>query len=735
MKNYYVLLFLLLTSFCGFSTTPLTGVFQVGTTNSVEVSWGETDVNLSSPDVSLHRYQLSYGALGESPILIDDISNTSRSYTLTGLTFGKTYEIRVVEVIRVNIPPSPFSPPFLENFNASAPLTVAVVAGNLPPVAVCRNITKRAGDGCSAMITAEEINAGSFDPENGMLTYSLNSVGPFGVGVHVVRLTVTDVGGLSSSCDARVTVVDDVAPLVGTKPATLFLDGSGAARLTLGDVTTGFSDNCGGISNVELSQTVFSCADLGVRQVTVSVTDNAGNVTRVQVQVNIEDNFFPEIIPQHQSFHLAENGYATLSQATLESMVGDNCGVVEVRASKTTFSCGDVGDNVVTITAKDRAGNETGATFVVTIRDITPPVARLKDAVVYLDGRGRGSLRVHDVNNGSTDNCGGDLAQIELSRTDFFCHDIGEPEVIVFLLDKSGNSTYARARVTVMDTIRPVVHIRSTDLYLGSDGRAILTIPLIDSLVADACGIVDVEFSQGEFTQAHLGANLVEVRAKDPSGNEGRATITVRVIDAIAPQVAVADLTLVADQSGKAMLATSQLAATIVEAGKLDSVYLSQTEFQYPQDSVCAVRLTAVDISGNVGVDTFMVSVKDTMVSRAVWKGVGTEPKVAMEHTNITQNLTGIEQQVWVAEDNHTFYTYGPNPTDGEIRLQFFEDILKVPEINLVDLTGRKLTLRNKPLLLNPRTVSIDTGSLEVGVYLLQVQQNFQFKTVKIMKR
>jgi hypothetical protein len=286
--------------------------------------------------------------VGQSPTGIDNISNSLRTYTISGLTYGKTYQVRVIEVIQINLPPSPFTPPFLDTFTPSSTRSV-VVKDKMPPL----------------------------------------------------------------------------------------------------------------------------------------------------------------IIPQNQTFQLAPNGYATLRQETLNNIVWGNCSSMDVKADKVTSSCSDVGNNVVTITTKDESGNESGATIIVTVVDTTPPIAYLKEATVYLDGNGFGTLTMDDVDNGSTDNCR--IAQMELSRTGFSCNDLDEPEVTVFLLDKSGNSTYARAKVTVKDTLKPIVYIKSTDLFLGADGRTLLSIPLINSMITDNCGIAELEFSKGEFFQSDIGDNRVTV--------------------------------------------------------------------------------------------------------------------------------------------------------------------------------------------------------------------------------
>jgi hypothetical protein len=75
---------------------------------------------------------------------------------------------------------------------------------NLPPVAVCQDVTVVAGpDG-----TADaDVDGGSYDPDGDPITIEQNPPGPYSAGETVVTLTVTDPYGLSDSCSATVRVL------------------------------------------------------------------------------------------------------------------------------------------------------------------------------------------------------------------------------------------------------------------------------------------------------------------------------------------------------------------------------------------------------------------------------------------------------------------------------------------------------------------------------------------------
>lgn len=93
------------------------------------------------------------------------------------------------------------------------PLTCGL---NLPPVAVCRDVSAVAGPGCTA---PANIDAGSSDRDTLEPVRLVQSpAGPFTIGTTMARLTATDNLGASDSCTARVRVVDTVPPEIACVP-------------------------------------------------------------------------------------------------------------------------------------------------------------------------------------------------------------------------------------------------------------------------------------------------------------------------------------------------------------------------------------------------------------------------------------------------------------------------------------------------------------------------------------
>jgi probable HAF family extracellular repeat protein len=116
---------------------------------------------------------------------------------------------------------------------------------NQPPTAVCRSETVVAGPTCTA---SASINNGSFDADCKAFTLSQIPSGPYPLGSTPVTLTATDSGGLTNSCNATVTVVDQTPPSITSltaTPATLWPPNH---KYTPVAVLVAGSDNCGSIS-------------------------------------------------------------------------------------------------------------------------------------------------------------------------------------------------------------------------------------------------------------------------------------------------------------------------------------------------------------------------------------------------------------------------------------------------------------------------------------------------------
>lgn len=257
--------------------------------------------------------------------------------------------------------------------NTSTCTAVVTVTEATAPIAVCQNITVPLDGTGNATITASDIDGGSTDNCSGLtLSASQTSFTCADLGANNVTLTVTDGNGNTDNCTAVVTITDPLAPTAVCQNITAFLDGAGNVTITPADLDNGSTDNCG-IPTLSLSQSSFTCADIGANSVTLTATDGSSNTDNCVATVTVADTTSPVITcPGNQTETPNASCQFVLPDYTGLVTSSDNCGVVTVTQSPvvgTTIS----GTTTITMTATDGSGNTSTCNFSVILSDATPP--------------------------------------------------------------------------------------------------------------------------------------------------------------------------------------------------------------------------------------------------------------------------------------------------------------------------------------------------------------------------
>jgi len=278
-------------------------------------------------------------------------------------------------------------------FDGDGPTPVTIAAGddivlnfaNQAPVAVCQDVTVNAGDNCEATVLADAVDNGSYDPDGDPVFLSLSPEGPFELGTTEVTLTATDDSGDYDECIAMITVVDNTPPIVVTQDIEIYLGADGTASITTDDIDNGSYDNCG-IYSFSLDQSVFSCGDIGGHIITLTVTDNAGNIATGTSVVNVNDNIPPELIMANGTPNLwpPNHKYVSFSVNDFVVSVGDNC---------SSLTANDV--NIISATSdepEDANGNGDGKT----IDDIVI-ASDCKSIDLRKERQGNGNGRVYTI--------------------------------------------------------------------------------------------------------------------------------------------------------------------------------------------------------------------------------------------------------------------------------------------------------------------------------------------------
>jgi len=163
------------------------------------------------------------------------------------------------------------------------------------PIANCQDVTVVL-NGNVATVTASQVNNNSSDncgvasTSISQSTFDCNDVGS-----NPVTLVVTDVNGNTSSCIANVAIEDNVAPIARCRNRTVNLNAAGAAIVIPSMVDNGSSDDCGSV-NLALNKITFGCNNIGNNTVTLTATDQNGNVGQCTANITVRDRMAPLMI-------------------------------------------------------------------------------------------------------------------------------------------------------------------------------------------------------------------------------------------------------------------------------------------------------------------------------------------------------------------------------------------------------------------------------------------------------
>ncbi|WP_226742892.1 HYR domain-containing protein [Polaribacter gangjinensis] len=125
-----------------------------------------------------------------------------------------------------------------------------------------------------------------------------------------------------------------------------------------------YTDNRGG----EISGIVVGDMD-GDFIPDIALSGTSSRSIRIFVNKSVgTDNTPPNAITRDIIVGLGTDGTVTITPQMVDNGSSDACGLDTLVLDKTVFTCNDVGDNTVTLTVRDRAGNISTATAIVTIK-------------------------------------------------------------------------------------------------------------------------------------------------------------------------------------------------------------------------------------------------------------------------------------------------------------------------------------------------------------------------------
>lgn len=233
-----------------------------------------------------------------------------------------------------------------------------------------------------------DLDAGSSDPRNRPLQFSVLDVSALSmesaediyagyrpalvfncddVARSPVSVSLKVDNGLSwDTCEVQVNILTSDAPAIRTRNATVQLSEVGTASVSVEDINDGSTGTCN--FSLALSQTEFSCADLGAKQIALIGTYLYGSTASATAPatVNVLDAIPPTAAARDLMLPLGPDGTATLDPVVIGGGSRDNCLPI-LSLSQSRFTCDDVGENLVTLTVSDTSGNTAEANAVITV--------------------------------------------------------------------------------------------------------------------------------------------------------------------------------------------------------------------------------------------------------------------------------------------------------------------------------------------------------------------------------
>ncbi len=146
-------------------------------------------------------------------------------------------------------------------------------------------------------------------------------------------------------------------PVAVCRNITVQLGLSGTAVIDITDIDNGSHDPDGSIVTRSVFPNTFNCSQLGQNTVVLTVTDDEGLSSTCEAIVTVEDNTPPVINVKPFTLVLGSGGSASLSASDIDNGSYDNCGTVSLSVSPSFFTCSDLGEQTVVLTAIDENGN------------------------------------------------------------------------------------------------------------------------------------------------------------------------------------------------------------------------------------------------------------------------------------------------------------------------------------------------------------------------------------------
>lgn len=423
--------------------------------------------------------------------------------------------------------------------NTSTCSATITVLDQVIPTAICQDRTIQLDANGTASISSGIVDDGSSDA-CGLASQSLDitNFDCTDVGSNTVILTIFDTNNNSSTCQATITILDNVAPAALCQDITVQLDENGDALVNPENIDNGSTDHCG-IQSLTVDISNLTC-NVGSALVTLTVMDSNGNSSNCTANVTVVDQIAPTASCNDITINLVDRNTYQLSSNEVEAIAlssADNCvnRSSAITNGTTSYDCDDINASFeVTLTVTDASNLTSTCLATVTVADPNsvcndPPVALCQDITVMVDSNCEASITASQIDHGSSDP---DLDELIYGLDNDGPFGPGDYEVTLTVDDGEYTST-CLATVTVADDIKPIAVCKHPTITLNGENSLGLSMNQIwdEDASGDNCGeVFYVDQSVTEITCDQLDSTIpVTVTVEDAFGNTGFCTANVDV--------------------------------------------------------------------------------------------------------------------------------------------------------------------------------------------------------------
>ncbi|QRM90408.1 DUF5011 domain-containing protein [Lacinutrix sp. WUR7] len=333
------------------------------------------------------------------------------------------------------------------------------------------------------------------------------------------------------------------------------------------NISSGNTDNTYGFPSLVTEWTEFpqdNASNLGSHSVagggvavTLTVTDNNGNVSSCSATVTVVDNITPQITCVANSTRDTDAGQCdyTIQGNELDATFTDNCasGSITNDLNGTASIAGEVlqkGTIAVVWTVDDGNGQTATCTTTITVEDNEDPIiACVANGIRNTDvGQCNYTVQGNELDATFTDNCADGTITNNLNGTATIAGEVftkGHTTIIWTVVDGNGQTATCTTTVTVEDNEDPVITCIADDLRNTDLGECTYTIQgnELDASFTDNCAdgnIINDYNNSATLTGAvfQKGATVVTWIVDDGNGQTATCTTTITVEDNEDPVIA-----------------------------------------------------------------------------------------------------------------------------------------------------------------------------------------------------